>query len=69
MNPYKGRFAGRCAVLTGGASGLARETARRIVQEGGRVCLWDIDRDSLEKARQDFDVAHTIAIETALGIR
>ncbi|MBS0332635.1 MAG: 3-oxoacyl-ACP reductase, partial [Proteobacteria bacterium] len=32
MSPYTDRFAGRCAVLTGGASGLARETARRIVQ-------------------------------------
>ena len=55
MSPYKDRFAGRCAVLTGGASGLARETARRIVLEGGRVCLWDIEEDALQEARREFD--------------
>jgi 3-oxoacyl-[acyl-carrier protein] reductase len=63
MSPYEGRFAGRCAVLTGGASGLARETARRIVQEGGRVCLWDIDRSSLLDAQRAFDVAHIVAVD------
>lgn len=63
MGSYEGRFAGRCAVLTGGASGLARETARRIVQEGGRVCLWDIDRQSLHKVRQEFDIAHVVAVD------
>ena len=52
MSPYEGRFAGRSAVLTGGASGLAREAARRIVQEGGRVCLWDIDQASLQEAQR-----------------
>jgi 3-oxoacyl-[acyl-carrier protein] reductase len=63
MGPFKGRFSRRCAVLTGGASGLARETARRIVQEGGRVCLWDIDRHALEDAARDFDVAHTVVVD------
>ncbi len=55
MSPYKDRFAGRCAVLTGGGSGLARETARRIVQEGGRVCLWDIERDALQETQREFE--------------
>jgi 3-oxoacyl-[acyl-carrier protein] reductase len=54
LNPYAGRFAGRCAVLTGGASGLALETARRIVREGGRVCLWDIEEDLLQDAKQEL---------------
>ena len=63
MSPYEGRFAGRSAVLTGGASGLAREAARRIVQEGGRVCLWDIDQASLQEAQRAFDVAHVVAVD------
>ena len=35
---YAGRFAGRTAVITGGASGLGLEAAKRIAAEGGKVC-------------------------------
>jgi len=34
---YAGRFQGRGAVITGGASGLGLEAAKRIVAEGGQV--------------------------------
>lgn len=33
------RFQGRRVVITGGASGIGAAVARRIVQEGGRVCI------------------------------
>jgi 3-oxoacyl-[acyl-carrier protein] reductase len=58
-----GRFEGRTAVITGGASGLGRETARRIVEEGGRVALWDIDPDWLADAAGDVGAAHTMAFD------
>jgi 3-oxoacyl-[acyl-carrier protein] reductase len=58
-----GRFEGRTAVITGGASGLGRETARRIVEEGGRVALWDIDPDWLADAAADVGAAHTMAFD------
>ena len=47
MSAYAQRFEGRCAVVTGGASGVGRETAARIVAEGGQVCLWDLDAETL----------------------
>lgn len=37
------RFAGRSAFVTGGASGIGAETARRLAQEGARVALADRD--------------------------
>ena len=58
-----GRFDGRAAVITGGASGLGRETARRIVAEGGRVALWDIDPEWLAEAHQEVGAAHSIVFD------
>ena len=57
----KERFSGRTAIVTGGASGLGLASAQRIVAEGGRVMLWDLDEAGLEHAR-----AQTPALETAL---
>ena len=35
------RFAGRGAVITGGASGIGWTVARRLAAEGAKVCIWD----------------------------
>jgi NAD(P)-dependent dehydrogenase (short-subunit alcohol dehydrogenase family) len=43
-------FEGRVAVVTGAASGIGLATATRFAQEGMRVVLADIERDSLEAA-------------------
>ncbi len=50
MTVLPGRFSGRHAVITGGASGIGLATARRIVAEGGEVALWDIDPRALGEA-------------------
>jgi 2-dehydro-3-deoxy-L-rhamnonate dehydrogenase (NAD+) len=47
---YKNRFAGRRAVITGGASGIGLGAAMRLVAEGATVCLWDIDQHALDQA-------------------
>lgn len=63
--PYQGRFAHRTAVITGGASGLGRETARRIVAEGGAVALWDIAADSLGDAQSEVGASYSVALDVA----
>ena len=65
MALYEGRFAGRTAIVTGGASGLGLETARRIVSEGGRVVLWDLSQDNLEAAKSETGADHVIAIDVS----
>jgi NAD(P)-dependent dehydrogenase (short-subunit alcohol dehydrogenase family) len=67
------RFAGRTAVITGGASGLGLQTAERIVAEGGQVALWDINPETLAEAKSaagadyvySLDVSDHAAVVTA----
>ncbi|MDE2562297.1 MAG: SDR family oxidoreductase [Sphingomonadales bacterium] len=43
------RFSGKCAVVTGAASGIGRATALLFASEGANVFASDIDTDGLEK--------------------
>lgn len=74
MSVFPGRFAGRCAVITGGASGLGFAVAERIVAEGGQVSLWDSNADALAEAAaaigtasvSQVDVGDLAAVEAAV---
>jgi NAD(P)-dependent dehydrogenase (short-subunit alcohol dehydrogenase family) len=74
VSVFSGRFAGRCAVITGGASGLGFAVAERIVAEGGQVSLWDSNADALAEAAaaigaasvSQVDVGDLAAVEAAV---
>jgi 3-oxoacyl-[acyl-carrier protein] reductase len=63
MTVYAGRFNGRTAIITGGASGLGLETAKRITAEGGKVCLWDMNPETLATAKTQTGAVHTVALD------
>jgi 2-dehydro-3-deoxy-L-rhamnonate dehydrogenase (NAD+) len=65
MSAFAGRFAGRTAIITGGASGLGRAAAKRIVAEGGTVALWDLNGEALEAAKDEIGAAHVAALNVA----
>ena len=65
MSSFAGRFSGRNAIITGGASGLGFEVARRIRAEGGHVALWDLNADMLSAAADDVGAVHTVALDVA----
>ena len=62
---YTGRFAGRRAVITGGASGLGLAVATRIVAEGGSVVLWDMNPDALATAKDQSGATHVVALDVS----
>ena len=67
-----GRFAGRRAVITGGAAGIGLTVAQRIVAEGGQVAIWDRDAERATAAAETLggiaialDIADWPAVEKA----
>ena len=63
MSVFAGRYAGRCAIVTGGASGLGKQVAARIIAEGGAVALWDLNGDALAATQAEIGAAHVQALD------
>ncbi len=64
MTIFAGRFAGRAAVITGGASGLGYAVAERIIAEGGKVSIWDLN-GALDEARAKLGGIHGVRVDVA----
>ena len=48
------RFEGKVAVVTGGASGIGRESARRLVREGAKVAIGDVNEAMLAETADEL---------------
>lgn len=48
------RFESKTAIVTGAASGIGLATAKRLVMEGGRVVIADLDGAKAEQAAEDL---------------
>ncbi|MHB8576360.1 MAG: SDR family NAD(P)-dependent oxidoreductase [Dehalococcoidia bacterium] len=58
-----GLLEGKVALITGGASGIGRASARRFAAEGARVVIVDINDEAIGETVMEF------GSDTALGIR
>lgn len=75
-NGHSLRFKERVALVTGGASGIGLAVVDRLVREGARVAVWDIDGGKLARCHerhgdrvlaQAVDVGDAAAVETAMA--
>ena len=62
---FSGRFEGRTAVVTGAASGIGRDVARRLSAEGARVSMWDLNAGALGAAAAEAGASDTQAVDIA----
>ena len=69
-------FEGRVAVITGGASGIGKATARRLAASGATVAILDLDGDRASASAAELgegamalqvDVADSEAVTSAIG--
>jgi NAD(P)-dependent dehydrogenase (short-subunit alcohol dehydrogenase family) len=62
MNVNSINLHGRNAVVTGGARGIGLAVAQRILESGGRVCLWDRDEAALANAAMALNAPNPIDV-------
>ena len=55
MNKIKFDFKNKTAVITGGAQGFGFDIAKRFLNSGARVIIWDIDSKMIEKATKELN--------------
>lgn len=67
MPPEK-ELARQVALVVGGGSGIGRETAARLVEDGAHVVVADIDSDAAEKTAEQINEDHGGEIALAAGI-
>ena len=57
-------LSGQNAIVTGGARGIGFAIARRLLDSGARVSLWDRDTDALHQASQALNLGDRVHLQT-----
>ena len=55
-------LAHRTAIVTGGARGIGLAIARRLLESGASVSLWDVDPAALTQAREELACLGTVHV-------
>ena len=55
MNKNKFDFSNKTALITGGAQGFGLDIAKRFLDSGAKVIIWDIDAKLIEKVLKDIN--------------
>lgn len=58
LKPAPRELAGKVVVVTGGASGIGRATARRLAEDGAHVVIFDINLEGAQKVADELTAKH-----------
>jgi len=61
MDKITYNFKNRTALVTGGAQGFGLDIAKRFLNSGAKVIIWDLDSKALEKATNEIDNPNLIS--------
>jgi 2-hydroxycyclohexanecarboxyl-CoA dehydrogenase len=61
-------FAGKIAVVTGGASGIGLATSQRLARDGAAVAIWDINEAEAERAAAELVAKGSRAIACRVDV-
>ena len=65
--PPRGELTGRVAVITGGASGIGRATARALAERGAHVVVADLNADGAQEVADELVAAHGLRRSIAVA--
>jgi rhamnulose-1-phosphate aldolase/alcohol dehydrogenase len=66
--PKRGELAGRIAIVTGGASGIGRATARLLAERGAHVVIADRNAEGAQAVADELVAAHGIRRAVAVAV-
>jgi rhamnulose-1-phosphate aldolase/alcohol dehydrogenase len=66
--PPRGELAGRVALITGGASGIGRATARMLAARGAHIVVADRNIDGAEEVAEELIAAHGLRRALAVPV-
>ena len=61
MKKNQYNFENRTALITGGAQGFGLDIAKRFLDSGAKVVIWDIDDKVLDKTKKDVNNVNLIS--------
>jgi NAD(P)-dependent dehydrogenase (short-subunit alcohol dehydrogenase family) len=67
LKPAPRELAGRVVVVTGGASGIGRATARRLAQDGAHVVIFDINERGAQQIAAELSEQHGLGRGLAIA--
>jgi rhamnulose-1-phosphate aldolase/alcohol dehydrogenase len=65
--PPRGELAGKVALVTGGASGIGRSSARLLAERGAHVVVADLNRDGAQEVADELIASHGLRRSMAVG--